>query len=110
MEGLTDVAAQTLMGMNWSGNVRELENVIERAVIITRGDKLDIGDSLPNSFGTTHRDELVTIEENERKHILRVLEKTNWKISGENGAAKILGMKRTTLESRMKKLKLSRPN
>jgi transcriptional regulator with GAF, ATPase, and Fis domain len=53
-------------------------------------------------------DEFIPIHENERQHIIKALEKTDWRISGENGAAKILGIKRTTLEARMKKLNIFR--
>ncbi len=98
----------TLINYHWPGNVRELENIIERAVIITRGNKLDLGDSLPKNIGISQKEKITTLEENERSYILKALEFTNWKISGERGAAKLLGIKRTTLESRMKKLNIQR--
>lgn len=98
-----------LMNYHWAGNVRELENVIERAVIISRGDKLELGDSLQITTGASKKQKITTLEENERSHIFKALELTNWKVSGESGAAKLLGLKRTTLEAKMKKLNIRRP-
>ena len=99
---------KSLMDYNWPGNVRELENIIERAVVLCTGRRLVYGGWIPeNKIGAGIK--LQTLEENERNHILKVLETTNWRISGEKGAAKLLGMKRTTLESRMKKLGINRP-
>ena len=97
-----------LIDYSWPGNIRELENVIERAVILTQGNKLDIGDSIPNSIVLPHEEEIITLEENEKRLILKALEVTNWKTSGEKGAAKLLDIKRTTLEARMKKLGITR--
>ncbi|MCH8128051.1 sigma 54-interacting transcriptional regulator [candidate division KSB1 bacterium] len=105
---ITQKVMDALINYSWPGNVRELENIIERAVIITRGNKLDLGDSLPKNIGVLQKEEITTLEENERSYILKALEFTNWKISGERGAAKLLGIKRTTLESRMKKLNIQR--
>jgi len=93
---------------NWPGNVRELENIIERAMIVSEGGHLKIGDWLKGEV-ESNDDQLVSLERYERDYIIKVLNKTNWKISGKNGAAEILDMKPTTLESRMKKLKISRP-
>ena len=98
-----------LMDYPWAGNVRELENVIERALIISKGNKLNLGESLPKTFGVSKKQKITTMEENERAHILKALEFTTWRVSGEKGAAKLLGMNRTTLEARMKKLGIERP-
>ena len=106
---ITEKVMDALIKYSWPGNVRELENIIERAVIITRGNKLDLGDSLPKNIGIPHEEEITTLDENERSYILKALEFSNWKISGERGAAKLLGIKRTTLESRIKKLNIQRP-
>ena len=106
---ITQKVMDALIDYSWPGNVRELENIIERAVIITRGNKLDLGDSFPKNIGVLQKEEITTLEENEKSYILKALEFTNWKISGERGAAKLLGIKRTTLESRMKKLNIQRP-
>ena len=102
----------------WPGNVRELQHVIERAVILTQGGKLALGDWFssaapacdaevpkPAGDGDTRT---VTLEEAERSHILRVLEETGWRVSGKAGAAERLGLKPTTLESRMKRLAITR--
>jgi len=92
----------------WPGNVRELEHIIERAVILTEGSIL----ALP--AGPAHRGQapeparVQTIEEVERDHILRVLEGTGWRVSGSGGAAALLGLPPTTLESRMKRLGIAR--
>ena len=97
------------MDYNWPGNVRELENIIERAVVLCTGRRLVYGDWIPeNKVGSGTK--ISTLEENERNHILNALEATNWLVSGEKGAANLLGMKRTTLESRMKKLGITRSN
>ena len=99
---------KSLTEYNWPGNVRELENIIERALVLCSGSRLVFGSWVPeNKIGSS--DEILTLEENERNHILKALETTNWRISGEKGAARLLGMKRTTLESRIKKLGISRP-
>ena len=109
ISAITQKVMDALINYSWPGNVRELENIIERAVIITRGNNLDLGDSLPKNIGVLQKEKITTLEENERSYILKALEFTNWKISGERGAAKLLGIKRTTLESRMKKLNIQRP-
>jgi formate hydrogenlyase transcriptional activator len=91
----------------WTGNVRELRNLIERAMIVSDGRSLTIdlpaGAPEPTSFP-------VTLEEVERKHIRDVLERVHWRISGKQGAAEILGLRPSTLHSRMKKLGISRLN
>jgi formate hydrogenlyase transcriptional activator len=98
-----------LVSYPWAGNVRELENVIERAAIISQGDKLELGDALSKTSGTAKNKRITTLDENERQHILKALQFTNWKVSGEKGAAKLLDLNRTTLEARMKKLDIRRP-
>lgn len=90
----------------WPGNIRELRNIVERAMIVSEGRSLRI--ELPDS-GSALAGAPSTLEDVERQHILRVLETTRWRISGENGAAEILGLLPTTLHSRLKKLGLSRP-
>jgi len=98
-----------LMNYHWPGNVRELENVIERAVIISKGTRLNLGDSLPKAMGVPQSEKITTLAESEKDQILKTLESTNWRVSGDKGAARLLGMKRTTLEARMKKLNIQRP-
>jgi transcriptional regulator with GAF, ATPase, and Fis domain len=97
---------------DWPGNVRELENMIERALILSKGDTLEYGDWIPcikvTSSDTNGKVSLVKMDEVEKEHIISVLEKTNWKVSGEKGAAKLLGLHPSTLDSRMKKLDIKR--
>lgn len=99
---------KSLQTYHWPGNIRELENVIERALILSPENKLELGDWIPQKADTDKADRLVSLEEYERDYILRVLNETMWRVSGDKGAAKILGMKPTTLESRMKKLGIKR--
>ena len=89
-----------LVGYPWPGNIRELQNFIERAVILTNGDVLHIP-PLPALRLT--RTEPVTLDEAERDHILKVLEESNWIVGGKHGAAARLGMARTTLIDKMRK-------
>jgi len=98
-----------LMEYNWPGNIREVENLIERAMIISPGNTLEYGDWLPVSkHAPGAKNTLVKMEDVEKEHILEILKKVNWKVSGENGAAKMLGLNATTLEARMKKLGIKR--
>jgi transcriptional regulator with GAF, ATPase, and Fis domain len=90
----------------WPGNVRELRNLVERAMIVSDGRSLAI-DLPAGAQGPTSVP--VTLEEVERKHICDVLERMHWRISGKQGAAAILGLRPTTLHSRMKRLGISRP-
>ena len=99
---------KALQDYHWPGNIRELENVLERAVINSSGSKLHLVDELnkPNKdLAKGNR----TLEDVERKHIVRVLEQTRWKVSGKNSAAEILGLDRSTLRARMQKLGIRKP-
>jgi formate hydrogenlyase transcriptional activator len=107
IESISKSSTDALSTYSWPGNVRELENVVERAVITSTGRKLDLRDSIP-AKKTSKKEGFITLEESERRLITRTLEKTNWRVSGERGAAKLLGIKRTTLEARMKKLNIER--
>jgi transcriptional regulator with GAF, ATPase, and Fis domain len=99
-----------LQRYQWPGNVRELEHVIERAVILSEGPELEPIEWLsPVSGNVAGNGKTLTLEEMERQHIRDILEQTNWRVSGEKGAAKILGLNPTTLEARMKKLGINRP-
>jgi formate hydrogenlyase transcriptional activator len=98
-------AMETLVRYPWPGNIRELQNLIERAVILTRGDVLQVP-SLPSV--TPIKTEPVTLAQADRDHILKVLEESNWVMGGISGAAARLGVKRTTLIAKMKKLGVSR--
>jgi len=97
-----------LQRYQWPGNIRELEHVIERAVILSEGSKLEPIDWLSQPGGKAAFGKTLTLEEIERQHIVDVLDQTNWRVSGEKGAAKILGLNPTTLEARMKKLDITR--
>ena len=99
-----------LQAYSWPGNVRELQHVIERAVIISRGSTLEFGDWFrePTAETGPGKVSVLTLEEMEYEHILKALETTSWRVSGEHGAARLLGLKPTTLEARMKKLGIER--
>ena len=100
-----------LCNYDWPGNIRELRNVIERAVILANGPVLKI--TLPRdglAKAAMEKSQLLSLEEVEREHILRILEISGWRIRGQGSAAEILGLKPTTLESRMTKLGIRRPS
>jgi formate hydrogenlyase transcriptional activator len=101
-----------LTAYRWPGNIRELQNLIERAVILTRGRVLEVPlTELKQSAKviTNHSDGAVTLENVEREHILRILRESNWVIGGPKGAAARLGLHRTTLNTRIRKLGITRP-
>lgn len=97
-----------LLNYHWPGNVREMENVLERAVINSSSTKLHLADDLEKSY--RHLDKnLKTLEAVERDYIIRILEQTRWKVSGKDSAAQILGLNRSTLRARMRKLGIVPP-
>ena len=93
---------------DWTGNVRELENIIERAIIVSPTKNLNLKDSFSGAKVNGNKRVYQSLEEMERDYILEVLESTNWRVSGPKGAAKILGLVPSTLEFRMKKLNINR--
>jgi len=127
-------AMDTLSRYSWPGNIRELENFVERAVILSRGNELELpiaelrlrdghvsaNDDRRSKDRRTHRQKspqpnqsasepgTMTLEEAERDHILQVLRAADWQVGGPQGAAARLGMKLTTLNSKMKRLSISR--
>jgi transcriptional regulator with GAF, ATPase, and Fis domain len=109
VESVSAKSLETLKHYPWPGNIRELEHVIERAVILSQGPELDLGDWMPRGSPGIGATPLVTLEDVERSHITAILTQTAWRVSGEKGAAKILGLNPTTLEARMKKLGIQRP-
>jgi formate hydrogenlyase transcriptional activator len=106
---INSAALKALSAYDWPGNVRELEHLMERAVIVSRGSILTI-DEL-DGLGLSHERTSPprTLAEAERAHIMEVLVRTNWILAGKQGAAEKLGMKRSTLQHRMKKLDINRP-
>jgi formate hydrogenlyase transcriptional activator len=123
-------AMDALANYSWPGNIRELENFIERAVLLSPGKELRVplselktsdaadhdgspaaGVESASSFASpmSLTSSISTLEEAERQHILRALRQTEWRIAGAKGAAVLLGMKRTTLQARMRKLGIRRP-
>ncbi len=92
---------QALQRYHWPGNIRELRNVLEQATIISSGSSMQV--NLPQApAGASFKNQ--TMEETEYQHIMDVLSKTGWRIKGSNGAATLLGLKPSTLYSRMNKL------
>ena len=112
---ITTIPAQTMNALSryhWPGNIRELENFIERAVILSRGSSLNVPLSeLKSKPATLDGDSrsLSTLEDAEREHIRQALQQANWLVGGPAGAAARLGMKRTTLQSKIAKLGIERP-
>ena len=101
---------ETFQKYTWPGNIRELENIIERAVILSQGKILQVDDRLEITSSMESADtHNASLEEFERTHILQVLKDCDWKIEGNNGAAESLGMNPGTLRSRIRKLKIRRP-
>jgi chemotaxis protein methyltransferase CheR len=109
IESIPTSVMNTLQDYQWPGNVRELENVLERAVINSSGPKLRLVDELKKPHNKDLTTTQKTLEEVERDHMVRVLEQTNWKVSGKNGAAEILGLNRSTLRARIRKLGIHQP-
>jgi PAS domain S-box-containing protein len=119
LEPISEDCLRRLEAYPWPGNVRELQNIIERAVITSRDGQLNVDRALPESAAAAAA--LATegaggkrvrtareLEELERQNIIAALESADWRISGPNGAARLLGLKPTTLSSRMKTLGIER--
>ncbi len=111
IETIPSETMEALIRCPWPGNIRELENLMERAVILSRGPVLRVpladleSRTTPGEVTGKHQ----TLETVEREHILGTLKETRWILSGPNGAATRLGMNRSTLQFRMKKLGIIRP-
>ena len=117
---LTPDCKRRLMAYSWPGNVRELQNIMERAVITSRNGQLNVEDSLPLP-GIGHTDarpqalepgkvlSIAELQDLEKQNIIHALSRCEWRVSGPQGAAKLLGIPATTLSSRMKALKITRP-
>jgi formate hydrogenlyase transcriptional activator len=113
IETIPAAVMDALIRYPWPGNIREMQNVIERAVILSRGSELEIPLSdlkqQTKAASAEAPDGSSTLEQAEREHILRALREGKWIIGGPEGAAFKLGMKRTTLQSKMRKLGIARP-
>jgi transcriptional regulator with GAF, ATPase, and Fis domain len=109
IETIPQRSMEALQRHHWPGNIRELRNVIENAMIVTRSKTLMVSAPTSPDAGKSENDGL-DLESAERRHILSALHKCGWRISGPGGAAKALGLKRTTLQSKMKKLGVKRPS
>ncbi len=109
IENIPKYTLDALTAYQWPGNIRELANIIERSVIVSRGPTLELGDWITSRKPSPAAASAQTLQDAERAHILDALEKTSWRVSGPAGAAVRLGLKPTTLESRMKKLGITRP-
>jgi len=105
---LKNIPKQTMMDLvsySWPGNVRELEHIIERSVITATGTDLNLAEKLEDSVSIMSEEKYVTnLAEVEKRHILKILEKANWRIEGSKGAAILLGLHPNTLRGRMQKL------
>ena len=106
IEGIPRNGIDALQAYSWPGNVRELRNVIERAMIVSSGKTLLV--QVPKPASSEIQD-TPSLEDTERRHIVSVLERTGWRVAGKSGAAEILGLNRSTLLSKMKKLGIRRP-
>ena len=112
IETIPSEMMDALVRYQWPGNIRELQNVVERAVILTPGSVLNVAvgeltsrpTQSPAPGSGTQKDMQSVLDETERRHIIQALEAANWVIAGPNGAAARLGMKRSTLHARMQKL------
>jgi len=116
IEGIAPQTMTRLIDYAWPGNIRELENIMERAVILTTGRTLEVAAEMlpanarPIAMDSESARPPTNLEELERSHILSVLDQARWVIEGPRGAAKILGLHPNTLRSRMKRLGIARPS
>jgi transcriptional regulator with GAF, ATPase, and Fis domain len=106
IETISKKSMEALQSYAWPGNVRELRNVIEHAMILNKGKTLAVH---APKLGSSEAGATRNLEDLERRHIVAVLEKAGWRVAGKGGAAEVLGLKRSTLISKMKKLRIHRP-
>ncbi len=99
---------ETLVNYSWPGNIRELRNIVERSVILTTGKRLTIPKDDLRESRAKPSSTVLTMDDAERRHIMDALDASNWVVGGPSGAAAMLGMKRSTLQSRMQKLGIMR--
>jgi formate hydrogenlyase transcriptional activator len=108
IESIPAEVMETLVNYSWPGNIRELRNIIERSVILTSGKRLTIPKDDLHESRPAAANPVLTMDDAERRHILDALDASNWVVGGPSGAAAMLGMKRSTLQSRMQKLGIMR--
>jgi transcriptional regulator with GAF, ATPase, and Fis domain len=108
VESISKKTLQALQYYSWPGNVRELRNVIEHAMILSKGKTLHV--EVPGRASSETIVSTGNLEDMERNHIVAVLDKTGWRLAGQGGAAEVLGLKRTTLQAKIKKLGIKRSN
>jgi DNA-binding NtrC family response regulator len=106
IESIPRKCIDALQAYSWPGNVRELRNAIERAMIVNSSKTLVV--QVPK-LASVETEDTPSLEDTERRHIVSVLERTGWRVAGKSGAAEILGLNRSTLLSKMKKLGIRRP-
>jgi len=108
IRGLSQKSMERLVQYAWPGNIRELQNVIERAVVLAKGAIVQIDDSMLGAEASPEESTIETLENVERNHIIRALLQTQWVIHGKKGAAELLGINPSTLRSRMEKLAIKK--
>ncbi len=108
LRGMSQKGMESLISYSWPGNIRELQNVVERSVVVAAGPIVHVDDSLVGAYEALEGTNLETLESLERNHILRALADTHWVIHGKKGAAEMLGINPSTLRSRMEKLGIKR--
>jgi formate hydrogenlyase transcriptional activator len=111
IRGVSQKSMASLSQYHWQGNIRELQNVIERAAVLAKGPILHVDDTLLRADESASSQTAIdTLENVERQHILRALSETQWVIHGKKGAAELLGINPSTLRSRMEKLGIKKPS
>ena len=109
IESIPKRAMDALVNASWPGNVRELENFIERAVILTQGSELNVpATELKNTVPVPRTSSVSTFHDAERQAIIDALKAASGRVAGTGGAAERLGLKRTTLQNKMRQLQISR--
>ena len=108
IESIPADVMETLVNYSWPGNIRELRNIVERSVILTPGKRLAIPKDDLHESRKPAPAPVLTMDDAERRHILDALDASNWVVGGPSGAAAMLGMKRSTLQSRIRKLGIMR--
>lgn len=109
IEKIAKTEMNKLVEYSWPGNVRELANIVERGTILSQGPYFKVPELIVENLRFAEREVNHTLRDNERLYIMGALQKTGWRVRGAGGAAELLGIHPSTLESRMKKLGLQRP-